>query len=497
MFTTVPHKRLLLTSLQILNDLMAFRNAWDQILTMQSNIAGTLTTLYEPIDTEEITQRQHVPADTPQRYLQKCHALQAAYSNEQADLSQEIGLLTQNLVKRAEDAKLHSKPLKKTIKHRENMKLDYERFLDRAEKGRRKELRNQKEEMALAKHESELAQARINYQTADEHVKENFPPVTEAIYSLLPYLRTTMIMLQTTLVGQMYTVLDEYTREQSLPNPAPSDAEIVSVWDKEFSFLRKELETSLQVIAHGKATHMPMTIPEKTPAASGLGIRNKVMGRKPQADPPGAPRPVLSRKTSSIHPDEEIPPEKPARPVASPSLALPQPQWKARAISNGSAASFGAQAPFEAKSASLTPDWHRRRSSQNDAQSSAGASPVSQYMTPTQRSPLLSSASSQKSDYFDGQRPSAAASSSLASAAVAAVAAKKKPPPPVPVKRITSSTTQYVTALFDFEAQNHGDLAFREGDRIRVVKKTGSTDDWWEGELNGRTGSFPANYVQV
>lgn len=55
----------------------------------------------------------------------------------------------------------------------------------------------------------------------------------------------------------------------------------------------------------------------------------------------------------------------------------------------------------------------------------------------------------------------------------------------------------YVTALFDFEGQNPEDLPFREGDRIRVVKKTESTDDWWDGELNGRTGQFPANYVQV
>jgi amphiphysin len=29
------------------------------------------------------------------------------------------------------------------------------------------------------------------------------------------------------------------------------------------------------------------------------------------------------------------------------------------------------------------------------------------------------------------------------------------------------------------------------------MKKTGSTDDWWEGELNGVVGSFPANYVKV
>ncbi len=39
-------------------------------------------------------------------------------------------------------------------------------------------------------------------------------------------------------------------------------------------------------------------------------------------------------------------------------------------------------------------------------------------------------------------------------------------------------------------------MSFREGDRIRIVKKTGSVDDWWDGELRGVKGSFPANYVE-
>ena len=39
-------------------------------------------------------------------------------------------------------------------------------------------------------------------------------------------------------------------------------------------------------------------------------------------------------------------------------------------------------------------------------------------------------------------------------------------------------------------------VAVRAEDRIRVVKKTNSTDDWWEGELAGVQGYFPANYVE-
>ncbi|RDW74298.1 BAR and SH3 domain-containing protein [Aspergillus mulundensis] len=79
---------------------------------------------------------------------------------------------------------------------------------------------------------------------------------------------------------------------------------------------------------------------------------------------------------------------------------------------------------------------------------------------------------------------------------LSALAGKKKPPPPPPKPRSASSGMSFVTALYDFGGQGAGDLVFREGDRIRVLKRTDSTDDWWEGELHGVKGSFPANYVE-
>lgn len=80
----------------------------------------------------------------------------------------------------------------------------------------------------------------------------------------------------------------------------------------------------------------------------------------------------------------------------------------------------------------------------------------------------------------------AGASSSLAG---------KRPAPPPPVKpRINA--TQYVTALYDYAATAEGDLSFAAGDKIEIVKKTQSTEDWWTGRLNGVEGVFPGNYVQ-
>ena len=50
-------------------------------------------------------------------------------------------------------------------------------------------------------------------------------------------------------------------------------------------------------------------------------------------------------------------------------------------------------------------------------------------------------------------------------------------------------------ALYDFAAQADGDLEFNAGDRIEVVERTESTEDWWTGKLNGRQGVFPGTYT--
>lgn len=71
---------------------------------------------------------------------------------------------------------------------------------------------------------------------------------------------------------------------------------------------------------------------------------------------------------------------------------------------------------------------------------------------------------------------------------------KKKPPPPPPPKPSVSPKPEVVVAKYDFAGESPGDLAFRTGDRIKIIKKTDSVDDWWEGELNGVQGSFPRNY---
>lgn len=48
--------------------------------------------------------------------------------------------------------------------------------------------------------------------------------------------------------------------------------------------------------------------------------------------------------------------------------------------------------------------------------------------------------------------------------------------------------------LYDYDPQQSDELKIVEGDVINVIHK--QEDDWWQGELNGIVGIFPATYVQ-
>uniref|UniRef100_A0A3Q2YL91 SH3 domain-containing YSC84-like protein 1 n=1 Tax=Hippocampus comes TaxID=109280 RepID=A0A3Q2YL91_HIPCM len=63
------------------------------------------------------------------------------------------------------------------------------------------------------------------------------------------------------------------------------------------------------------------------------------------------------------------------------------------------------------------------------------------------------------------------------------------------VAQLVSSETLVVTAVHAFAGQQPGDLSFKPGDRITIITKTENQYDWWEGQLDGRKGIFPANYV--
>ncbi|KAF8309256.1 hypothetical protein DL93DRAFT_2063140 [Clavulina sp. PMI_390] len=79
--------------------------------------------------------------------------------------------------------------------------------------------------------------------------------------------------------------------------------------------------------------------------------------------------------------------------------------------------------------------------------------------------------------------PSAAPAPAPAAATPAPAPAAPQAPPPA----------SRVRALHKFEATGPSELAFEKGDIIKVVNR--EHKDWWRGQLRGKTGIFPVNYV--
>ena len=270
-------------------------------------------------------------------------------------------------------------------------------------------------------------------------------------------------MIQNNLLGHYYTMIHTYCQDENFPSPPPPVPEVIALWDNDFRPIQRQIETGIACVASGKAVKQPMKQEDRHQGSTltGLNIRNGITQRRVsnQSDTQQRLRPPVSPGRSDI--SETPSPEHEAKP--SPNMAT---RPKISAI------------PSTSSLALSTPSYS----------SNATSPSPSEFYTPQIHAPA-----GPRSDYFTRDRhPSTSSNFSMS-----AIAASKKKPPPPPPKRMPSNQGFWVTALYDFAGQGHGDLVFREGDRIKVMKKTESTDDWWEGELKGVQGSFPANYCQA
>ena len=124
--------------------------------------------------------------------------------------------------------------------------------------------------------------------------------------------------------------------------------------------------------------------------------------------------------------------------------------------------------------------------------SPVAASPQQQRYQPPQSQPP---AQSQTPNRVSSTISTSVASSSAAPAASTTPAAAT----PAAVADTPSAMAENgnivtrVRALHTFQPTEAGELAFERGDVIKVVDR--GYKDWWRGQLKGRTGIFPVNYV--
>lgn len=239
--------------------------------------------------------------------------------------------------------------------------------------------------------------------------------------------------------------------------------EVVADWTSAFQPAQSEAER-LYIMASGKAVHMPMSGPgpdaqQAPPRPTGLR-RITTWGSNKDAKPQ----------------DTEPPPPRTQRIPSTTSLASSD--RSAQLSRQSSRSNLGQPTDFTTATLGQT--------------TPGGLSRMTPSYTPSR----------EKGDYFGHQsqreyQNGSAATTPMSTASYSSSAiAKKKPPPPPPPKKRIPAPVEYVVAVHTYPGGQPGDLAFNEGDRIKIVKKTATMDDWWEGELNGLKGSFPANYTR-
>ena len=273
-------------------------------------------------------------------------------------------------------------------------------------------------------------------------------------------------MTQNALLGHYYTVLHTYCEEEGFPSPPPPMSDIIATWNADFTIAQQELE-SIPCVAGGKAVRQPLKMEDQKPhgTMTGLNIRNGYAQRRSSNQVKTLKAPVSPSNSATAAP----------------------------AVSPGVSEYDGPPTP---------PDSSTRPKISSVPSQTSLALATPNYTSHTLRSPspgdvqTIHAPAGPRSDYFSRDRLPSNSSLATTSSIASIAAGKKKPPPPPPKKR-PSEQGVWVAALYDFPGQGEGDLSFREGDRIKVVKKTDSLDDWWEGELRGVRGSFPANYCKA
>lgn len=80
----------------------------------------------------------------------------------------------------------------------------------------------------------------------------------------------------------------------------------------------------------------------------------------------------------------------------------------------------------------------------------------------------------------------------------APVSAKSRPAPPVPLTSPVKKANERAKVTFAYEPENADELKLVEGDIITILNKDiTESEGWWEGELNGKVGMFPNNFVEL
>lgn len=114
---------LLLRRRQIIDASKAWRDSWTAILGTQHRLIDEFNVVFTPIVGAAESYSGHEPLTTSQNTLERTTRLRDDYEALKTEMLEEVNLVDSRMIKPAMDAKDYVQPMKKTIKSRENKKV--------------------------------------------------------------------------------------------------------------------------------------------------------------------------------------------------------------------------------------------------------------------------------------------------------------------------------------------------------------------------------------
>ncbi|KAF9960210.1 hypothetical protein BGZ65_012636 [Modicella reniformis] len=467
------------------------------------DIGVALTEIYDPSLGEpsgEVTPRR---TQTAPESVQAVEDYQAVMTEIRDLLLPELDKVEDQVMRPLTEMQNIMKMIRKSLVKRDHKLLDFDRFRVSLKKLQEKKDRSLSDEKQIFKLESQLEVATNEYEGLNNLLKEELPgyfwlraqlmePIFHAFYFL--QLRICNILLDRIdpLARSGYydlsmDVIQGYEARKEDIMPTLESVEVITKRSVATSYNSKYGTTSLDEGSN-----------PNSPGVSGTSLENRTYS---QPTPPVAkPWQTTSaakpwQQTTAARPPQTTPKLwQAASASTAPPVTAPKP-WQ----------SVGAHAPPPAGS-KLWQAATRYTPDSTPPPPYSSPKPAVSVTVPFPTATMVSGASSIASGAASQNGPNihlhvnpfsivGAVAATAAGAAIQTgktTLAKKPPPPPVP-RRLG---VKMVVALYDYDAQQEGDLSFKKDDRIEIVERTDSTEDWWTGKLNGRQGVFPGNYVR-
>ncbi|KAF8941966.1 hypothetical protein BGZ47_007003 [Haplosporangium gracile] len=454
------------------------------MLNHQAEFGIVLAEIYDPnlsMPSGEVTPRR---APTAPESIQAIDNFQAVMRDTRDTLLPEVDNLELTVVRPLQEMQNNMKLIRKTMTKREHKLVDYDRYRLSLKKLMDKKERTLSDEKQVYKLESQLEVATADYEGLNGLLREELPgffyfntmlmePIFNSFYFL--QLRIYHIMLEriTPLANSGYydltmDVLQGYEARKQDTAPTVESVENITRKSVTASYASKYGRRSYE---EGAEEHLG--VPAQAP--------NAHRGYSPATSTPGVKPWQTGVASAGAKPwqtgESAAPPAPP--PPAPPATGLKP--WQ-----TGAAESSAPPPAYNVMPVPTAPTTATEKSGSRYT----GPSNVNIHLTPSISGTIAATAAAAATSHAMNNF------NSTLNQMQAQAAAKRGPPPPIPKRLGVPGGAKMAVALYDYDAQQAGDLSFRKDDRIEIVEKADNANDWWTGKLNGKQGVFPGNYVQ-